>query len=271
MGDDAAGMENIGVDTQFFASAILPQPDASGEPIKFRRAEAMPVQDVDDIPKTRLRTTNVSVQLVSDVAHDSAGPLTDARVSGVFWSQGPGRAGGTTVWSALIELGWTIFAWPSIALQWVLNQLYGLTQNYGIAIILLTVLVRSCMVPISLKQATNAAMMQELAPEVQKIKDKYPDDAMKQHAAVQELYKKHNFNMFGGCLPGVLAAADFHRPVSLSDRRYRPARCAADSGHRLGVEPGRAGQAVLLGRLDAGRSSATKRTAGSGRTSTCCR
>jgi YidC/Oxa1 family membrane protein insertase len=40
-----------------------------------------------------------------------------------------------------------------------------------------------------------------LAPEIQKIKDKFPDDPMKQHAAVQELYKKHDFNMFAGCLP----------------------------------------------------------------------
>jgi YidC/Oxa1 family membrane protein insertase len=43
-------------------------------------------------------------------------------------------------------------------------------------------------------------MMQQLAPEIQKVKDKYPDDAMKQHAEVQALYKKHNFNPFGGCL-----------------------------------------------------------------------
>jgi YidC/Oxa1 family membrane protein insertase len=91
-------------------------------------------------------------------------------------------------------------------LRHVLNGLYGLTwlvgfPNYGIAIILLTVIVRTCMIPISLKQARSAAKMQELAPEIQKIKDKFPDDPMKQHAAVQELYKKHDFNMFGGCLP----------------------------------------------------------------------
>jgi len=58
----------------------------------------------------------------------------------------------------------------------------------------------SCMLPISLKQARSAAKMQELAPEMQRVKDKFPDDPMKQHAAVQELYKKHNFNPFGGCL-----------------------------------------------------------------------
>jgi YidC/Oxa1 family membrane protein insertase len=60
--------------------------------------------------------------------------------------------------------------------------------------------VRMCMVPISLKQARSAAMMQELAPEMAKIKQKHPDDPMKQHSAMQELYKKHNFNPFGGCL-----------------------------------------------------------------------
>ena len=47
----------------------------------------------------------------------------------------------------------------------------------------------------------NAAKMQELAPEIKKIKEKYAGDAEKQMRAQQELYKKHNFNMFGGCLP----------------------------------------------------------------------
>src|SRR5439155_3370636 len=106
----------------------------------------------------------------------------------------------------LIEYGWPIFKWPAVGLRKVLNGLYWLTSvvgfpNYGIAIILLTVIVRSCMIPVSLKQARSAAKMQELAPEVQKIKEKYPEDPMKQHQAVQDLYKKHDFNMFGGCLP----------------------------------------------------------------------
>jgi len=107
---------------------------------------------------------------------------------------------------SLIEYGWPIFALPAKLLRLVLNGLYGITAligmpNYGISIILLTVIVRTCMIPVSLKQARSAAKMQELAPEVQKIKDKFPDDPMKQHTAVQELYKKHDFNMFGGCLP----------------------------------------------------------------------
>jgi YidC/Oxa1 family membrane protein insertase len=198
-GDEAAGLEYIGVDAQFFAAAIEPQAVADGEPIKFRRAEALPVQDVMVIPKKRLRTTNVSVQLVSDVARiDPGKPLVHEYQ--VFFGPKDPEVLQLYDMEQWIELGWPIFAYPSRWLQGILNILYSLTHNYGIAIILLTVIVRSCMVPLSLRQAKSAAMMQQLAPEIQKIKDKYPDDAMKQHTEVQALYKQHNFNPFGGCL-----------------------------------------------------------------------
>jgi len=199
-GDAAAGLDYIGVDSQFFASAIQPLPVDENTPIKFRRAEAMPVQDVASVPKNRLKTTNVSVQLVSEDERLEPGGKVVHQYQVFFGPKDPEVLAQYQLRS-WIELGWSIFAYPSLALQWVLNFLYSLTHNYGIAIILLTILVRSCMVPISLKQAKNAAMMQQLAPEVQKIKDKFPDDPMKQHTEVQALYKKHNFNMFGGCLP----------------------------------------------------------------------
>jgi YidC/Oxa1 family membrane protein insertase len=198
-GDEASAIEYIGVDTQFFAGMILPQPMAGNAQIKFRRAEAMPVQDLTEIPKNRQRTTNVSVRLVTpptNVAPDK--PLVhEYRVF-----LGPKRQEILNAYQLfdLIEYGWPIFKWPAKLLQAVLGVLYSIVGNFGIAIILLTVIVRSCMVPISLKQARAAAKMQELAPEIQKIKDKHPDDPMKQHAAVQDLYKKHKFNPFGGCL-----------------------------------------------------------------------
>ena len=208
-GDEASAMVYAGVDTQFYASMILPQPMADGQSIKFRRAEAMPVQDVMEVPKSRLRTLNVSVRLATPPVNvDPGKPLVhDYRVffgpkkADAFGLRGPGAdVLGWYGLDSIIEYGWSIFAIPAKALQYVLLFLYSITQNYGIAIVLLTVIVRSCMVPISLKQARAAAKMQELAPEIQKIKDKHPDDPMKQHAAVQELYKKHKFNPFGGCL-----------------------------------------------------------------------
>jgi YidC/Oxa1 family membrane protein insertase len=199
-GDKAGSLDYAGVDTQFFLSAILPQEKAADQPIKFRAAQALPVQDVLEVPKNRLRTTDVSVLLVGDQAKLAGGEKLVDNYQVFFGPKDP-RILGNYGLERTIEMGFELFAFPARMLQGVLTFLYNIVGNFGLAIILLTVLVRSLMVPISLKQAKNAAMMQQLAPEVQKIKEKYPDDALKQHAAVQELYKKHNFNMFSGCLP----------------------------------------------------------------------
>jgi YidC/Oxa1 family membrane protein insertase len=199
LGDEAAAIDYAGVDTQFFASAILPQNISPTEPLKFRHADALPVQDVLPVPKNRIRTVNTSVLLVSDVARVAPGGTLKHEYNVFFGPKDPAILSHYQL-DALIEYGWPIFKYPAQLLGWVLHTLFSVVRNYGIAIILLTVIVRSCMVPVSLRQAKSAAMMQQLAPEVQKVKDKFPDDPVKQHAAVQELYKKHNFNPFGGCL-----------------------------------------------------------------------
>jgi YidC/Oxa1 family membrane protein insertase len=197
-GDNALAIEYVGVDTQFFAAVIKPLKQGDEE-IKFRHADALPVQDVTAIPKNRLRTTDVSVLLVSEQVQVAKGrPLVHQYE--VFFGPKDTEVLAAYSLERVIEYGWSIFAYPAMWLGYLLHFLQSVAQNYGIAIILLTVIVRSCMVPLSLKQAKSAAMMQQLAPEIQKIKDKHPDDAMKQHAAVQELYKKYNFNPFGGCL-----------------------------------------------------------------------
>lgn len=95
--------------------------------------------------------------------------------------------------------GW--FSWCSIVLLKVLHFFYLLTfkTSYGLAIILLTVLVRSLMIPLSRKAALNAQMMQHLQPQMKEITEKYKDDMEKRAAAQRELYQKYKFNPFGGC------------------------------------------------------------------------
>jgi YidC/Oxa1 family membrane protein insertase len=65
---------------------------------------------------------------------------------------------------------------------------------------MLTVVVRAAMWPLSRKAARNAAMMQHLAPELKRISEKHKTDMEKRVQAQRELYKKYNFNPFGGCL-----------------------------------------------------------------------
>jgi YidC/Oxa1 family membrane protein insertase len=204
-GERAAALDYAGVDTQFFASVILPAPQADQGAPKYRAVDALAVQDVSGIPKSRLRTANVSVRLTTQpLAVPAQG--TAEHTYRVFFGPKDPRVLAAYGIDHLIEYGWPIFAIPAKLLRHVLGLLYALTSlvglaNYGIAIILLTVMVRSAMIPISLKQARAAAKMQELAPEIQRIKARFPDDPLKQHAAIQELYKQHDFNMFSGCLP----------------------------------------------------------------------
>ena len=83
----------------------------------------------------------------------------------------------------------------------VLHFFYGMVGNYGIAIVMLTVLVRGMMFPISFKQTQNMARIQALKPEMDRINEKYKDDLQKKSAATQELYRKNSINPLAGCLP----------------------------------------------------------------------
>ena len=197
-GDNASPIDYVGLDTQFFAAIVKPLKKGNEE-LKFRDVEALPVEDVSEIPKNRQRTMSVSALLVSEQVNVESGQPLVHEYEVFFGPKDPDVLGAYEL-RPVLEYGWSIFAVPAKGLGWVLHFLHARTLNYGIAIILLTIIVRSCMVPLSLRQAKSAAMMQQLAPEIQKIKDKHPDDPMKQHTAVQELYKKHKFNPFGGCL-----------------------------------------------------------------------
>ncbi|MEX2588089.1 MAG: membrane protein insertase YidC [Actinomycetota bacterium] len=101
----------------------------------------------------------------------------------------------------------------------VLAYFYSVIPSYGIAIILLTVVVRVLMIPLAIKQAHsmqanrgNQEKMRQLAPEVKKIKEKYKNDRARQYEEQKKLYDKHGVNMLGGlsgCVPMLLQAPIF--------------------------------------------------------------
>jgi YidC/Oxa1 family membrane protein insertase len=82
----------------------------------------------------------------------------------------------------------------------VLHFFHSFGLNYGLSIILLTVVVRLGMLRLSISQAKSTIKMQELQPEIEKLKLKYKDDPKNMMNAQRELWKKHNYNPFGGCL-----------------------------------------------------------------------
>jgi len=92
--------------------------------------------------------------------------------------------------SALVEI-----------LNSILLAINNFTNNYGLSIIILTILVRVVTWPLMSKQLASARAMQELQPEIKKLQEKYKNDKEKLNAATLELWKKHNINPAAGCLP----------------------------------------------------------------------
>ncbi|MSR30216.1 MAG: membrane protein insertase YidC [Gemmataceae bacterium] len=84
-------------------------------------------------------------------------------------------------------------------MHWVLWKLYLVIPNFGLVIIFLTILVRGMMFPLSKKQAVMSIKMQELAPELKKIQEKFRGDRQGLGVAQMELYRKHNVNPLGTC------------------------------------------------------------------------
>jgi YidC/Oxa1 family membrane protein insertase len=101
-----------------------------------------------------------------------------------------------------IDLGY--FGFVSIPFLYVLHFFHKFTGSYGIDIILLTVLIKLLMWPLTHKSFTSMKRMQKLQPQMEKIKEKYADDKEKLNKEIMELYKRNGVNPLGGCLPMVL-------------------------------------------------------------------
>ncbi|MCL1889082.1 MAG: membrane protein insertase YidC [Desulfovibrionaceae bacterium] len=101
--------------------------------------------------------------------------------------------------SASLEYGW--FGWIAVPLLAMLKWFHSYAGNWGVSIILLTVLVKIVLWPLSYKSYKSMDEMRKLQPLMQKIREKYPDDRQRQNQEVMQLYKTYKINPMGGCLP----------------------------------------------------------------------
>jgi YidC/Oxa1 family membrane protein insertase len=83
----------------------------------------------------------------------------------------------------------------------LLSWVHGLVGNFGVAILLVTVLVKALVFPLANKSYASMSRMKKLKPEMDKIKAEFPDDRTKQQQATMELYKREKVSPLAGCLP----------------------------------------------------------------------
>jgi YidC/Oxa1 family membrane protein insertase len=101
-----------------------------------------------------------------------------------------------------LDLGWfTVIAKP---LMYTLKFFYRYVGNYGIAIIIITVILKALFFPLTHKSYKSMKGMQKIQPEMTKLREKYKDDKDSMNKAVMELYRDHKVNPMGGCLPMVV-------------------------------------------------------------------
>jgi len=108
----------------------------------------------------------------------------------------------TPILTNVIEYGWFTFA--SKPLFQFLSFLHGIFGNWGWSIIALTLTVRIILYPLTYKGMVSMQKIKELSPKLKEIKEKYKGDPQRMNAATMEMYKKHNANPLGGCLPMLL-------------------------------------------------------------------
>ncbi|GIW97309.1 MAG: membrane protein insertase YidC [Pirellulaceae bacterium] len=195
---EARTVRYVGLDSPYFTAAILPEDPSAPSIDALRQAGAMALANVKLLKKAQSQAANTGFWFDTQEEPIPAGGSLTKRYrvfigpkdSDVLAAHGLERA---------IEYGW--FPWIAKPLSKILHFFYWIVGNYGLAIILLTVLVRGCMFPLGRKAAINAQKMQELQPELKRINEMYKDNMEKRAKAMQELYAKHNFKPLAGCLP----------------------------------------------------------------------
>ncbi len=195
---EARTVRYIGLDSPYFNASILPYSADSPSLGKLRQGGALALANVKRLKKAQLQAANVGFWFDSqDEVVPPGQSLTHRyrvfigpKASDVLAAHGLERA---------IEYGW--FPWIAKPLSAILHFFHWIVGNYGLSIVMLTVLVRGCMFPLGRKAAINAQKMQELQPELKRINEMYKDNMEKRAKAMQELYAKHNFKPLAGCLP----------------------------------------------------------------------
>lgn len=191
-------LKYIGVDVKYFAALVEPL----GNQVEAPTVVASRAQLVKE--GTEKQYSDISVVLNAEAKLRPLGSADDRVEHQYLLFTGPKRQellAGIGA-ESIMDFGYSN-AIASLMLS-LLNLFHRLGASYGVAIILLTVLVRGLMFPISRHQAHNMQRMKELQPKIKEIQQKHAGNKEELGRATMELYRKHNFNPLSGCLPLLL-------------------------------------------------------------------
>jgi len=115
---------------------------------------------------------------------------------------------------------WSILNPLESVLKWILHLFYMLIPNYGLAIILVTILVKVVLFPLTKKSSEGTLRMQALAPKIRELQEKYKDNPQKMNTEMGALYKKEGYNPLSGCLPMLIQIPIFFAMYNLFNNHF---------------------------------------------------
>ena len=182
----------------FFLMATAPRLAMPGEPVQCNSysvpgTAGLMLNDLVFPSATLKSNDSISRELTSYYGPTNFDNLAHADVIAGFEKYG---------FSSVMDFGW--FGFIGTRLMWLLQQLYGLCGNWGVSIILLTVLVKIATLYWTTKSTRSMKAMSALAPKMKELQEKYKEDKQKQQVETMALYKQYGVNPLAGCLPMVL-------------------------------------------------------------------
>ena len=192
-----------GMDSKYFSALMIPDPQL-GATYKFiETPEANTATDVTVSAPTQTAALVVpsfvlpAQQKKVDAFRLYVGPKDDTILKSIEAPNAPEDS--VLHLSKIIDFGF--FGVIARGMLWIFKGLHGVFGNYGIAIILLTALVKVVSYPFTRKAHKSMKEMQKLQPQLVELKEKYRDDPQKLNRATMRLYKEHGVNPLGGCIP----------------------------------------------------------------------
>ena len=190
----------LGITDKYWASALLPDTSAQLQ----ARFSSNLVNNIHTYQTDYLEDPQtIAIGGTGSVSTRLFAGAKEANVVGLnFWIFGPGgynKQLALNHFDLLIDWGYFYFITKPMFLG--LDWFYRLVGNFGIAILLVTVIVKLLFFPLANKSYASMAKMKSVQPQLQALKERYPDDKVKQQQEMMEIYKKEKINPIAGCLP----------------------------------------------------------------------
>ncbi len=184
----------LGITDKYWAAALLPETDA-------RLKASFSFRDDKGIKKFQTDYL-LDAKTVAPGATATATARLFAGAKEVATVDGYDKALALNKFDRIIDWGWFYFITkPMFSL---IDHLYRLVGNFGVAILLVTVIIKLIFFPLANKSYASMAKMKAVQPQMATIRERFPDDKMKQQQELMELYKKEKINPIAGCLPMVI-------------------------------------------------------------------